>query len=42
MGIYLKLKGVRLIVYLDEILVLSISYNQCLIDAQMVVDRFHD
>ena len=38
MGIYLKLKGVRLIIYLDDILVLSISYNQCLIDAQMVVD----
>ena len=37
-GIHLKLKGIRLIIYLDDILVLSTSYEQCQIDAQIVVD----
>jgi hypothetical protein len=37
-GIFLKLKGIRLLIYIDDILVLSTSYAQCQIDAQIVVD----
>ena len=35
---HLKLKGIRIIIYIDDILILSSSYAQCLIDAQIVVD----
>ena len=35
---YLKLKGIRIIIYLDDILILSNSFQQCLLDAQFVVD----
>ena len=37
-GIHLKLRGIRMIIYLDDILVLSTTMEQCLIDAQIVVD----
>ena len=37
-GIHLKLHGIRMIIYLDDILVLSTTMEQCLIDAQIVVD----
>ena len=37
-GIFLKLKGIRLLVYIDDILILSTSFAQCQIDAQIVVD----
>ena len=35
---HLKLKGIRIIIYIDDILILSSSFAQCLIDAQIVVD----
>ena len=31
-------RGIRMIIYLDDILVLSTTMEQCLIDAQIVVD----
>ena len=35
---YLFKRGVRIIIYLDDILVLAQSFSQCLKDAQFVVD----
>ena len=35
---FLFLKGIRMIIYLDDILVLAQSVSQCIKDAQLVVD----
>ena len=35
-SLYLKLRGIRIIIYIDDILILSRSYEQCLIDAQLL------
>ena len=35
---YLNLRGIRIIIYLDDILVLASTFGKCLKDAQFVVD----
>ena len=35
---FLFIKGVRMIIYLDDILVLAQSFTQCITDAQLVVE----
>ena len=35
---YLSLRGIRIIIYLDDILVLDSTFGKCLKDAQFVVD----
>jgi hypothetical protein len=37
-SLHLKLKGIRIIIYIDDILILKSTYAQCLLDAQFVVD----
>ena len=39
---FLFIKGIRMIIYLDDILVLAQSVSQCVKDAQMVVDTLVD
>lgn len=36
--LYLNLRGIRIIIYLDDILVLASSFDQCIKDAQFVID----
>ena len=38
LSFFLNLRGVRIVIYIDDILVLASSYNQCVKDAQLVVD----
>ena len=36
--LFLNLHGVRIVIYIDDLLVLASSYDQCVRDAQLVVD----
>ena len=38
LSFFLNLHGVRIVIYIDDILVLASSYDQCVRDAQLVVD----